>query len=164
MKYTMWQTSDLDYYVAEVFFGWRWMSFHSRPVRSHPDYPKEMRVRRFYPPDDQLAESESGKKRWAAYFKEEPHETATGDEPLCYCYESSSGPHCVPHFSGHADACVELEREVRKRGLWERYMEILAVQIDSEEDDALYLAPCDAKCIAALAAAGSKYVTQGDSA
>lgn len=159
---SMWQTSDLDYYVAEVFFGWRWLAFNDIPVRGTPGYPAECRVRRFYPPDDELAESERGKRRWAEYFAERPHEPANGDEPLDYCYCSSNGPHCVPHFSGHADACQELEREIRKRGLWSRYMEILAVQIGSTDDPDLYLAPCDQKCIAALAAVGSKYVVQGD--
>lgn len=154
----MWQTTPLDHAIAEEFFGWRWLAYQGRPVRSHPEYPKEMRVRRFYPPDTELAKSKSNKQAWKEHFVECPHEPAKGDEPLCYCYESSMGPHMVPHFSGHAEAIAKLERELVKRKLFDRYQKILAVCIGSSVPGDLATAECEDKCIAALATVRSKHI------
>lgn len=152
----IWQTTAMDEAVAEELFGWKWLAFTCRPTRSHPEYPKEMRVRRFYPPVESLG------KQWAAYFKEHPHEPATGDEPLSYCYCSSNGPHMVPHFSGHEDAILQMEKELHRRKLWDDYQGFLAARVRSDDTAKLRFASCEDKCIAALAAVGSKYVTAED--
>jgi hypothetical protein len=145
MSVTMWQTTNLDYAVAEELFGWRWMTCKGIPVRGTPDYPKECRVRRFYPPET-LAN-----KQWQEYFAEQGGiEPSTGKEPLDYSYCSSQGPACVPHFSGDHNAIAQMERELRKQKVqWGRYISILGKRRS-----------CKAKCIAALAAVGSKYVAR----
>lgn len=151
----MWQTTSLDCAVAEELFGWKWLAFNGRPTTSHPEYRtrKDIRVRRFFPPVESLG------KQWQEYFKEVPHEPANGDEPLCYSYCSSNGPHMVPHFSGHESAVKDMEQEIHRRGLWAEYREHLKAQIGKEDDASLNFADCESKCIAALAAVGSKYVT-----
>lgn len=106
---------DLNEQVAQKFFGWRWLAYFGRPTRAHPEYPKEMRVRRFFPPDTELGE------RWAEWFAHRPVSPANGDEPLCYCYSSSMGPHIVPDYTGDENAIREMERELHRRGLLKAY-------------------------------------------
>ena len=83
---------DKNQELAVLFLGYKWIAFNGKPVKSHPDYPKDMRVRRLFSPE-QLDEP-----RWADWLKERNAEPATGEEPLSYCYCSSQGfPH-VPNF------------------------------------------------------------------
>ena len=160
----MWQTTKLDEAIAEEFFGWRWLAANGIPVRGTEGYPNKVMCRRFFPPDDKLASSASGKRQWAEYFEETPHVPATGDEPLDYCYCSSNGPHRVPHFSGHWDAIRELEVEIDRRKLWNDYESRLATICDAWAKDGiinqrkLRKATCEQRCVAALAAIGSKYI------
>lgn len=162
MNVKMWKATSLDFAVAEELFGWKWWSYFGRPVRSHPEYPKEMRVRRFYPPLESLCD------QWQDHFKRNPHEPAIGDEPLCYSYESMNGPHDVPHFSGHRDACEDMEREIAKRGLFEKYFDFLAQQTRAKRQNGTinekkrHFAKCEDRCLAALATVGSKYVQIGE--
>ena len=159
----MWQTTKLDEAIAEEFFGWRWLAYSGRPMRGHPDYHKEIRVRRFYPPLESI-KSKSVRKQWEDYFARVPHEQASGEEPLCYSYCSSNGPHRVPHFSGHWDAIRELEVEIDRRKLWNDYESRLATICDAWAKDGiinqrkLRKATCEQRCVAALAAIGSKYI------
>lgn len=161
----IWQTSDLDYCIAEELFGWRWLAYMGRPTRSHPDYPKEMRVRRFYPPMKDMG-SKIVREQWEEHFQQVPHEPATGDEPLCYSYCSSNGSHRIPHFSGHWEAVRKMEIEIERRGLFEEYEKWIAGRVGaiSEEGEItdrkkVRAAGCEERCIAALATVGSKYVT-----
>ena len=146
------QSTDLDYLVAMELFGWRWLAWHGRPTHSAPDYPRERMVRRFFPPDSELDPS------WMDYFKEVSHVPATGDEPLAYCYCSSRGPHPVPHFSSDDGAIRDMEKEIHKRGLWNKYQEAIAAQVGPDSYAIASAAPAF-KCAAALIAVGSKYVT-----
>lgn len=150
-----WQTTPLDFAIAEEFFGWRWLTHVGIPTRSAPNYPEKRPVRRFFPPDSEL------NKQWFAHFERVPHEPSKGDEPLCYCYCSSNGPHLVPHFSGHANAIQKLEAEIERRGIMDDYLGQLAAQAgcEVEETAKLMRATCEQRCIAALAVIGSKYVT-----
>lgn len=141
--------TNLDYAVAEEFFGWRWLTFFGRPERGTPGYPAECQVRRFFPPEKELHKS------WLNWFKENPTAPATGDEPLDYSYCSSNGPHPVPFVTGDFNAVHEMEKEIDRRKRWKRYQEILAGQCRKP-----HLAKPEDRCIAALAAVGSKYVTQ----
>ena len=157
MTTDIWQTTNLDEAIAEEFFGWIWVSFLGRPVRSHSDYPKEIRVRRFVRPESKTDD------RWKKFLLEMDGAIADGGEPLAYCYCSSAGPACVPHFSGHESAIAELERELRKRDLWEQYRGHLWAQIIQKSTDAtdideerLSAADCETRCIAALAVVGSR--------
>lgn len=158
----IWQTTELDHAVAEEFFGWKWIAVTDIPVRRTPGYPNRMRVRRFVPPDVFT------NKRWKDYLAEAEVGDATGDEPLDYCYCSSNGPHMVPHFSGHRDAVEAMEKELRRRKLWDKYRKQLWAQVTGEPqpDDAvidesrLAAADCESRCIAALAVVGSKHVEQ----
>jgi hypothetical protein len=147
-----WQTSDLDYLIAEEIFGWKWLAYIGIPVRGTPGYPQTCRVRRFFPPETLSQESY---EKWAVEHEAGP---ATGAEPLDYAYCSSCGPAPVPHFSGHAEAARMLEKELHKRGrtIWERYLSALAECV--EDGEPLQLASCDAKCLAALVAIDSPNV------
>ena len=155
----IWKTTSLDEAIAEEFFGWVWVSFLGRPVRSHSDYPKEMRVRQFVKPESRVDD------RWKKFLSEMEGDLADGSEPLAYCYCSSAGPAWVPHFSGHDSAIAELERELRKRNLWEQYRGQLWAQIIKSDTDAtdideerLSAADCETRCIAALAVVDSKFL------
>ena len=149
----MWQTTDLDHAVAEELFGWKWMAFKGIPIRDAPGYPEKCRVRRFISPESLK------NKRWKEYFAETNGAPATGEEPLSYCYCSSRGPEMVPHFSGHADAVREMEDEINRRGLWDKYADALAAQVGGSPKN-LMRAKCEDKCIAALVAVGSKYIRE----
>lgn len=146
-KDSMWQTTALDEAVAEELFGWEWLAFEGVPVRGTPGYPNKCRVRQFVPPKKERHKS------WNECAK------ADGSEPLSYRYCSSYGPDCVPHFSGHEDAVLAMEKEIHRRKLWDDYQGFLAAQIGSDKSHKLRFATCEQKCIAALAAVGSKYVT-----
>jgi len=135
------EQNQLSAAVAEEFFGWRWWSFVGIPTRDHPGYPAKCRVRQFLPPQS-LAN-----KRWIAFFDGADGRGATGDEPLAYTYCSAAGPDCFPSFSS---GVATLEKELNKRGLLKKYHDILARMMH---------ASCEQRCIAALAAADSKYVT-----
>lgn len=154
----IWKTTDLDRYVAEELFGWKWIAFHGHPIRGRERCtPPKCKVRQFFPPD--IFKNE----RWKEHFENSQWAPATGDEPLAYCYCSSMGPHTVPHFSGHEHDCVAMEKEIRKRKLWKEYRECLAGQIGSDDEERLHFANCESRCIAALAAVGSKYVFPDES-
>lgn len=154
MSIEMWQTTDLDEAIAEEIFGWRWLAYKDTPVRGTPGYPAECRVRRFFPP--KTLEN----KKWQEYFAEiGGYEPANGDEPLDYSYCSSFGPAMVPHFSGHRDAIDDMETELEKRGLFNEYVKHLTNQLGDDSPRKVLRADCKTKCIAALAAVGSKYVT-----
>lgn len=154
----IWKTTDLDHAIAEEFFCWSWVSFISIPMRSHPDYPEMIRVRQFVLAD--LAGD-----RWKQFFEENDGALADGSEPLAYCYCSSVGPAFVPHFSGHESAIAELEKELRKRDLWEQFRGQLWAQIIKKDTDAdsidearLAAADCETRCIAALAVVDSRFL------
>ena len=158
----IWQTTNLDEAIAEEFFGWVWMSYIGRPVRGHPDYHKEIRVRQFLPPVS-LVDA-----RWIEFLAEHSgrNALADGSEPLAYCYCSSAGPAFVPHFSGHDSAIAELERELRKRNLWEQYRGQLWAQVIKSDTDAsdideerLSAADCETRCMAALAVVDSRFLS-----
>jgi hypothetical protein len=85
---------DIDAELAVRLLGWKWMSFMSRPVSSHPLYEtrQEIRCRQLFSPS-QLADP-----RWSKYLAERDACEATGDEPLSYAYCSSNGPAMVPTF------------------------------------------------------------------
>jgi len=133
-------------------------------MKDHPEYYTEnaekVRVRQFFPSDKELD------KGWNKWFAE--LEPAKGDEPLSYCYCSSGGPHHVPHFSGHFQEVIKLEKEIVKRKLWPQYEKQLAAQVGALKSDhrtineklrsKIHLASCEARCIAALAVVGSKHV------
>jgi hypothetical protein len=146
------KVTRLDYAIAEEFFGWRWLATFGRPVRSHPEYPKEMSVRRFFPPAAKLG------KNWERYFANEPHTEATGDEPLDYCYESSSGPHMIPTYSTTEDDALLVVREIKKRRLFAKWLNELQAIVGSDKTERWYFATPEHKCIAALAAIDSKYI------
>lgn len=134
MTLEMWQTTNLDYAVAESLFGWRWLAHEGIPVRGTPGYPQKTTVRRFYPPDKELGQ------RWMDYFEENGGaRPANGDEPLDYAYCSSSPPHYVPHFSGHESDIRDMEKELKRRGLFAKYKAELGRG-----------KTCKARCIAAL--------------
>lgn len=143
-------SAQLNETIAEKFFGWKWMAFIDRPMRSHPDYPKDVRVRRFVTPNT-LAD-----KSWISFFSDHDGRTATGYEPLAYCYCSSGGPAVVPNYSGGESAALELEREIRGRGLWNQYTDELWNRVSrSRVKDAaaerLTGPTCRDRCLAALA-------------
>jgi len=154
---TMWQTTSLDRAIAEELFGWKWWSWVGIPIRGTPGYPTKTRVRQFVSPE-QLAD-----KRWEKFLEASEGAPATGDEPLDYSYCSSQGGEWVPHFSGHLNACAEMESELEKRGLAESYLEHLRnyiEQVDGSEPTAnrIHRAQPQERCMAALAAVGSKYI------
>ena len=159
MGMTMWQTTELDWAIAEEFFGWKWLSFIDTPTKSTPGYPKKTRVRRFF--SEGLLDSDA----WATWLDDHDRAPATGDEPLAYCYCSSHGNESVPHYSGHHDAIAELEAEIRKRGLWSDYRCCLWAQVIQAETDGtdideerLAAATCEMRCVAALVLVKSKHV------
>ena len=153
------EQNQLSAAVAEEFFGWRWMSFVGIPTRDHPGYPAKCRVRQFMSPKS-LAN-----KRWIAFFDGADGRGATGDEPLAYTYCSAAGPDCFPSFSSDVVATLELEKELNKRGLLKEYHDILVKQVGAKRPGGsidiarMMHASCEQRCIAALAAADSKYVT-----
>lgn len=153
----IWQITELDRMVAEEFFGWRWMAFIGTPTRSHPDYPKPVRVRQFMSPEGLASE------RWLEYWRKHDGAPAYGNEPLSYRYCSSMGPAQVPHFSGNWNAIADLEQELRGRELWNDYRQQLWSQVvgseglDGIDEGRLAAAGHKARCIAALAVVGSKF-------
>lgn len=157
MSVKMWQTTDVDYAIAEEFFGWKWLSFLGTPMRDHPDYVtsrngnEHIRVRQFFSPEALKS------KRWKEYFVAHDAKPATGEEPLSYAYCSSAGPAMVPHYSGDFNDCRKMEDEIRRRELFETYHEMLMCQVGIE-DESIHFASCEDRCLAALATIGSKYV------
>lgn len=85
---------DIDAELAVRLLGWKWLSFMSRPVKSHPEYQtgKEIRCRQLFTPR-QLAD-----ERWQEYLAAKDARDATGDKPLSYTYCSSNGPEYPPKF------------------------------------------------------------------
>jgi len=85
---------DIDAELAVRFLGWKWMSFMSRPVSSHPLYEtrQEIRCRELFSPRQLASDT------WVAWLKSKDARDATGDEPLSYAYCSSSGPERPPRF------------------------------------------------------------------
>jgi len=158
----IWKTSDLDYCVAEELFGWKWLAYLGIPVRDTPGYPNKVLVRQFFSPGIEA------NKHWLDYFahKGGGFQPATGDEPLSYRYCSSQGPEMVPYFSGHQEAMRAMEEELDRRNLFDDYQKHIAAQLRCLNDDETFdvkkvrNADCETRCIAALAAVGSKYVTQ----
>jgi hypothetical protein len=151
----IWQTTKLDRIIATEFFGWAWYAFEGIPVRETPGYPKECRVRQFFPPLDSVG------PQYQRYMQEVPHEPADGSEPLSYRYCSSVGPHMVPHFSGHAGEFRAVIEELKSRGALDSYFEHLGNIVGSESLKKIAGATLEQQCVAALAAIGSKYVTIG---
>lgn len=142
-------SAQLDAAIAEKFFGWKWMAFVDTPTKAHPEYPRDVRVRRFF-----SSESLSGTS-WIKFFGDRGGEQATGDEPLAYCYCSSGGPQRVPHFSGDESAAVQMEWQICTRGLWERYAAELWESVDRfaepDVDEGCLSGPsCRTRCLAAL--------------
>jgi hypothetical protein len=135
---------NLELRIAESLFGWRWLSYVGRPIRSTPDYPREQRVRRFFPPEAVLHKS------WLKWFVENPTEPATGNEPLDYCYCSSNGPHMPTDF-GSLEGCAEIEAELQRRGLEDRYVEHLEAITKGDKFSLLTATPKQ-RCKAALMA------------
>lgn len=155
-----WQTTELDHAIAEEFFGWKWMAFRGIPVRGTKDYPTKQIVRQFFPPKS-LENPE-----WIEFLAKNEGRRADGSEPLSYRYCSSVGPASVPHFSGHDSAIADLERELRRRGLWTDYRNQLWVQVTQQTDDMQIeestLADADHKsrCIAGLALVDSRFLSE----
>lgn len=87
-------TSELNEELAVRLLGWKWLSFMTRPSKSHPEYyiGKNIRCRRLFSPEELNSE------RWNDVFAERDARDATGDEPLAYAYCSSNGPACPPKF------------------------------------------------------------------
>lgn len=85
---------DIDAELAVRLLGWKWLSFMSRPMASHPEYEsgKKIRCRQLFSPK-QLCDA-----RWKSFFAKEDARDATGEEPLSYAYCSSNGPAIVPKF------------------------------------------------------------------
>lgn len=106
------------YMLAERLLGWRWLSFVDIPCLGTPGYPKECRVRRFFPPDNKMHPTKKGRAAWAKWFADNPTEPATGDEPLAYCYGSSCGPHMLPELH-------EFEQELKRSGRAGDYVDAL---------------------------------------
>jgi hypothetical protein len=85
---------DIDAELAVRLLGWKWLSFMSRPVSSHPLYEtrQEIRCRELFSPRQLASDT------WVAWLKSKDARDATGDEPLSYAYCSSSGPERPPRF------------------------------------------------------------------
>lgn len=92
---------ELNHLVAEQLFGWKWISWVSRPTRSHPNYPVECRCRRFFSPE-LLADG----TQWKEYLANHDSQEADGEEPLDYSYCSANGPEMVPDYFGRDDILV----------------------------------------------------------
>lgn len=159
MKLEAWKTTAVDHAIAEEFFGWKWMSFMGTPTREAEGYPEKRRVREFMSPE-QLANPQ-----WKDFFlaNEGSESIPADDDPLSYRYCSSVGPAMVPHFTGHASAIADLEREIRRRGLWTGYRKVLWAQItdgseDEIDEEKLADAGHEDRCIAAIALIGSRYI------
>lgn len=154
----VWQTTSLDEAVAEEFFGWRWRAYIGKPIRGTPGYygPDKMHVRQFMSPET-MADPD-----WQDHFARKEGRPADGSEPLAYCYCSSCGPEMVPHFEGHAEAVAMLEKELRRRKLWDKYREQLWMQVGRGaakiNEAKLAAAKPKDRCIAALAVVGSRFV------
>lgn len=80
-------------HIAQHCFGWKWMAWPGRPMRSHPQYDivDEMMVRTFMSPEQMQRVHEE--PNWVDYWKRTGHQMveATGEEPLAYQYGSSAG-------------------------------------------------------------------------
>ena len=156
----IWQTTILDEWVAEAIFGWKWMSFIGIPVKGTPGYPKEMRVRQLMSPK-QLRMPE-----WERHFQLHDAREADGFEPLAYCYCSMGASNAlVPHFSGHLSAVAMMEKEVRDRGLWDKYRTQLWAQVTEQSEDLeitdeakLANADCEDRCISAIAVVNPEWL------
>lgn len=85
---------NCDEEFAVKFLGWKWMSFMTIPIASHPEYGtgKNIRCRRLFSP------GELKSKGWQEVFAAKDGREATGEEPLAYAYCSSNGPAMVPVF------------------------------------------------------------------
>ena len=65
------------------------MSFIGKPVKSCPEYPKDVRVRQL------LSSKQLESKTWIDFLAENDDREANGDEPLSYTY-CSAGCCAVP--------------------------------------------------------------------
>jgi hypothetical protein len=86
--------------IAIHCFGWKWMAWPGRPIKSHPEYAtgSKIMVRTFLSPEQQQRlETEPN---WVDFWERTGHVAveATGDEPLAYCYCSSRG-YSWPEFT-----------------------------------------------------------------
>lgn len=152
----IWQETELDRIIAHEFFGWRWLAFNGIPIRDTPGYPNETRVRQFFPPRESLG------KQWQRWFAQSGEVTeADGTEPLSYRYCSSMGPHIVPHFSGHDNEFPQVADELKKRGKWGAFVLHLG-KITGNSLSKMMDATPEEKCLAALAAIESKFVSIGE--
>ena len=109
--------SELNEKIAEIYFGWKWVSYVGVPIRGTPNYPQKTRVRMFLSPKQQASEA------MANWVKEYDARDADGTEPLAYDY-CSSHSYAVPppHFTGDWNAIRELEETIRKDdGDWSVY-------------------------------------------
>lgn len=156
-------TTNLDRFIAEELFGWKWMAYDGKPMINHPQYREgDIRVREFFSPESLK------NKRWQEYWGEKNGAEATGDEPLSYRYCSSYGPAMVPRYSSSRDDAFEMEREIRRRKLWPKYETILAQQCRAMRKNGtinyerMHFASLTNRCLAALAVVGSKYIEQQD--
>lgn len=156
LKCEIYQSTDLDYAIAEEFFGWKWMASMGIPVRSANDYPKERMVRQFFSP------KHLSDPRWIQHWADRMGREADGTEDLSYRYCSSLGPAIVPSYSGDMNAIATVEKELRKRKKWNDYRWQLWAQIggrgDKINEQRLWFANPKDRCIAALAVVGSKFV------
>ncbi len=156
--------TDLDHAVAEQFFGWKWMAYYGRPTHDNAGYPRECMVREF------LSPAATNSEGWVRYLAENQGREADGSEPLAYCYSSANGPARVPAYSADFNAVHEMETELRTLNAWDLYRLQLWVQIQTGgsglkiNEALLAAAECEARCVAALAVVGSKFVTPHEAA
>lgn len=110
--------------VNERLFGWKWMAFHGHPIREGGrTTPPPTRVRIFVGPQ-YIADPDWG---WLG--------EATGEEPLAYCYCSSSGSPIPPVFRAEDDIKVlnHIKKRWRRRSPeYKKFVELLPSPIDYE--------------------------------
>lgn len=157
-----WQASNLDYAIDAEFFGGKWVAYFGCPMRSESDYPRKRMVRQF------MSAKMLATTGWQEYLAANLGRDTDGSEVLAYCYCSSQPVYEPPHYSGHAAAIADLEKELRRRKLWDAYRTQLWVQLTQQTDDLaidesrLADADCQTRCVAALAVVGSKYVNASE--
>lgn len=112
--------------VAIKLLGWRWMREICIPIKGTPNYPQKQPVREFMPP------SRFKNQQWIESWNRNGWPTESdGTEPLAYCY-CSSGGYDWPGQAG--DLTLEVEKELRKRNLFRKYLAVLpAIERTKEE-------------------------------
>jgi hypothetical protein len=83
------ENHGLDEIILIQVLGWKWISFIGIPIKGTEGYPKECRVRQFFPP--------SQLKAWKEHLEKHEGRDADGTEPLSY-YGSSQGPGIPPRL------------------------------------------------------------------